>query len=185
MGAVDYIKHYNYDDYALWEGKWELYEGYPVAMSPAPMINHQILAANILFELKSSIGECDRCVVIGEEDYKLADDTIFKPDVVLICDEPHDAYITKAPEIVVEVISPLTAKNDEGYKFQKYEDEKVMYYVLVYPKELYAKVYKLKDGKYNKQGDFATQTYDFEDTLCKASINFEKVFKRFRTIKSK
>ena len=180
MAALDYLPHYTYDDYKLWEGNWELYEGFPVAMSPAPLIKHQSLAMEIAFELKNTISECARCVVIAEADYKLSDDTIFRPDVALICDEPHDAYITKAPEVIVEVISPSTAKNDEGYKFQKYEAEKVMYYIIVYPDELYAKVYKLKDGKYDKQGDFSKESYAFEETLCKASVNFGKVFKRFR-----
>ncbi len=180
MGALEYLKHYTYEDYKLWEGKWELYEGYPVAMSPSPMISHQALAAEILFEIKRSIGECERCLVLAEEDYKLSDDTVLRPDVVLICDEPNDAYITKAPEIIIEVLSKSTAKNDEGYKFQKYEAEKVNYYIIIYPDELYAKVYKLKEGKYDKQGDFSSQNYDFEETLCKASVNFDKVFKRFR-----
>ena len=180
MGALDFLKHYTYEDYKLWEGKWELYQGYPVAMSPAPMINHQAIANLIAYQLTDTIDECDRCLVLAEEDYKLADDTILRPDVTLICDEPHDAYITKAPEIIVEVISPSTAKNDEGYKFEKYEAEKVLYYIIVYPKELYAKVYKLKEGKYDKQGDFSKERYDFNETQCKASVDFEKVFKRFR-----
>ena len=51
MGALDYIKHYTYEDYKLWEGKWELYEGYPVAMSPAPMIKHQTIAYAIAARL--------------------------------------------------------------------------------------------------------------------------------------
>ena len=54
------------------------------------------------------------------------------------------------------------------------------YYVIVYPNELYAKVYKLKNGKYDKQGDFSKESYTFEETPCKGSVNFEKVFKRFR-----
>ena len=180
MAVLDYLKHYTYEDYELWEGQWELYEGYPVAMSPAPMIEHQAIAYEIARQLGNAIEECEHCMVLGEEDYKLADDTVLRPDVVLICDEPNESYITKAPEIIVEVISPSTAKNDEGYKFEKYEAEKVMYYAIVYPKELYAKVYKLKDGKYDKQGDFATQSYTFEETLCKAKVDFNKVFKRFR-----
>ena len=180
MGALDHLPHYTYEDYRIWEGDWELYEGFPIAMSPAPMISHQAISANILFELKSTIGECDRCLVLSEEDYKLSDDTIFRPDVVLICDEPNDAYITKAPEIVIEVISKSTAKNDENYKFKKYESEKVMYYILAYPDDLIAKVYKLKDGKYDKQGDFSKESYKFEETLCAAEIDFDKVFKRFR-----
>jgi len=180
MGVLDYLPHYTYDDYRLWEGTWELYEGYPIAMSPAPMINHQTLAYEISRQLGNSIEECDRCIVLGEEDYKLSDDTVLRPDVVLICDEPNDAFITKAPEIVVEVISKSTAKNDENYKFQKYETEKVKYYIIVYPNELYAKVYKLVDGKYDKQGDFSKESYTFEETLCGAHVDFEKVFKRFR-----
>jgi len=180
MPALDYLPHYTYDDYKLWEGKWELFDGFPIAMSPAPMIQHQAIANLIAYQLTDTIAECERCLVLSEEDYKLADDTVLRPDVVLICDEPNDAYITKAPEIVVEIISKSTAKNDEGYKFQKYEAEHVKYYIIVYPTDLYAKVYKLKEGKYVKQGDFSTQTYDFEETLCGASINFNSVFKRFR-----
>ena len=41
--------------------------------------------------------------------YKVADDTILRSDVAFICDEPHDACITKAPEIAIEVISASTA----------------------------------------------------------------------------
>ncbi len=52
MAAVDYLPHYTYDDYVQWDGDWELYEGFPVSMSPAPMINHQVISANVLYELK-------------------------------------------------------------------------------------------------------------------------------------
>ena len=144
------------------------------------MTVHQAIFYEIARQLGNAIEGCERCIVLGEEDYKLADDTVLRPDVALICDEPNESYITKAPEIIVEVVSPSTAKNDEGYKFEKYEAEKVMYYIIVYPQELYAKVYKLKDGKYDKQGDFSTQSYTFEETLCKAKVDFDKVFKRFR-----
>ena len=127
MGALDYLPHYTYSDYQLWEGQWELYEGYPVAMAPAPMISHQAIATLIAAQLTYEIDHCEACLVLAETDYKLSDDTIFRPDVVLVCHERHDAYITKAPEVIVEVISPSTAKNDEGYKFQRYEAEKVKY----------------------------------------------------------
>ncbi|MEA3522482.1 MAG: Uma2 family endonuclease, partial [Campylobacterota bacterium] len=179
MGALNYLPYYTYADYKKWEGKWELYEGHPIAMSPAPMINHQAIAYRIAMELGNQVEECERCLVLGEEDWKLSDDTVLRPDVVLICDEPHDAYITKAPEIIIEVISKSTAKRDENYKFDTYEKEKVKYYVIVYPDDLKAKVYKLKDSKYDKQGDFSKESYDFKETTCKTSINFEKVFKRF------
>jgi len=99
---------------------------------------------------------------------------------VLTCGETHEMYLTKAPEIIVEIISKSTAKKDEVYKFDIYEREKVKYYIIVYPDDLYAKIYKLDEKKYDKQGDFSMETYHFEETKCGLSLNFEKVFKRFR-----
>ena len=177
MCAVEY---YTYEEYCQWEGRWEMIEGVPLAMAPAPMINHQIIAGNILFELKSSMAKCKECVVLGEADWKVNDDTVLKPDVVLICNETNDAYMTKAPEIIVEVISKSTAKRDEVHKFKIYEEEKVKYYVIVYPNDLKAKVYRLDGKEYTKEGDFSLESYDFEETTCKASVNFGNVFERFR-----
>jgi Uma2 family endonuclease len=177
MCAVEY---YNYDDYASWEGDWELIDGMPVSMAPAPMIKHQSLAYRFAMLLGNEIEDCNRCEVLGEEDWKISDDTVLRPDVVLICDEPNDIYITKAPEIVVEVISKTTAKKDEKHKFNIYESEKVPYYIIVYPDENIAKIYKLENNKYEKQGDFFNQSYKFENTTCKPTINFEKLFRRYR-----
>ena len=174
------IEYYTYDDYVKWEGNWELINGIPLAMSPAPMITHQAIAGEIFYELRSSSNDCDECLTLSEVDYKVNDDTILRPDVVLTCNETNDAYLTKAPEIVVEVISPSTAKRDEKYKFEIYEKEKVKYYILVYPNDLIAKIYKLDAKEYDKQGDFTTESYTFEESSCKASINFESVFKKFR-----
>ncbi len=174
------IEYYTYEEYCQWEGNWELIAGIPLAMAPALMIQHQVIAANILFELKRSMDECSDCLVFGEADWKVNDDTIVKPDVVLICNETNDAYMTKAPEIIVEVISKSTAKRDEKTKFKLYEEEKVGYYVIVYPDDLKAKVYKIENGKYAKEGDFLTESYVFEETTCRASIDFQKVFKQFR-----
>ena len=180
MAPEKVIEHYTYDDYTLWEGKWELIKGMPMAKTPSPIIIHQALAGNIFYELKKSIGICEQCLVLSEADWKISDDTVVKPDVVLICDEPNDKYITKAPEITVEVISKSTAKRDEVFKFDLYEKEGTSYYIIVYPDDLKAKLYKLKDGKYTKQGDFSKETYNFNKTCCQASINFDNVFKQFR-----
>ncbi len=177
MGAIEY---YSYSDYIQWEGNWELIYGYPMMMAPSPMITHQALANLIAFELTQSIYECEECLIVSEQDWKISDDTIVKPDVVMICNEPHDSYITKPPKIVVEVISKSTARRDEVTKFELYEKERVLYYVIVYPNDLKAKIYKLENNKYEKVNDFTHEVMNFDDLECKGSINFEKVFKRFR-----
>ena len=181
MGALRVEElHYTYDDYKEWEGNWELFEGIPVAMSPAPMRRHQSIASEINYHLRSQIEECAECEVLGEVDYKISEDTILRPDIALSCGETNAYHLVKAPEIIVEIISKSTAKRDETYKFDMYEKEKVKYYIIIYPDDLFAKVYKITHGKYDKQGDFSKETYTFDETECKLSIDFRRVFERFR-----
>jgi len=174
------IEYYSYDDYVKWEGDWELINGMPMAMSPAPVRKHQSLASEVIRHIGNQLVDCELCEVLGEVDYKVNEETVLRPDVTLTCGETNEAYLTKAPEIIVEIISPSTAKRDEKYKFEIYEEEKVNYYILIYPNDLRAKVYKLDGKKYDKQGDFTTQSYKFENTTCKIELDFEQVFKRFR-----
>jgi len=174
------IEYYTYADYVHWKGDWELIDGLPMAMSPAPMRKHQSIASEINYHLREQIDGCEECEVLGEVDYKVNDDTVLRPDIALTCGETHEAYLTKAPEIIVEIISPSTAKRDEKYKFEIYESEKVKYYILVYPDDLIAKVFKLDGKEYDKQGDFSLEKYKFEETTCKVELDFAKVFKRYR-----
>ena len=51
----EYLPNYTYDDYVLWEGNWELIDGIPYAMSPAPTVTHQEINGNILVALKTAL----------------------------------------------------------------------------------------------------------------------------------
>ncbi len=104
------------------EGDWELIDGIAYAMAPAPKRIHQSLATIIIAEFYNQLEECFKCEVLGEIDYKVSNDTILKPDIVLTCGETNESYLTKAPEIVVEIISKSTAKRDEKYKFEIYQE---------------------------------------------------------------
>ena len=130
------IEYYTYDDYKEWEGEWELIEGVAYAMAPAPMKKHQAIASAIIAMLYPQLENCSQCEVLGEIDYKVDDYTTLKPDIVLTCGETNERYLTKAPEIVVEIISKSTARRDEVHKFAIYEKEKVNYYIIVYPDDL-------------------------------------------------
>ncbi len=179
--TVATILNYTYDDYINWEGEWELIEGIPVSMAPAPVKIHQRLAGEIFMALNQSMKEdCTLCEVLYEVDWKVSEETIFRPDIVLACDDEHESYLTKAPKLIVEILSPSTAKKDETVKFDIYETEGVQYYILVYPNDLKAKVYSLKEGRYIKVGDFTHEVLNFDDLECDMTLDFEKVFKRFR-----
>ncbi len=149
-------------------------------MSPAPVRKHQALAAQIIREIANQLDDCTECEILGEVDYKVSDDTLLRPDVVFTCNETGEAYLTKAPEIVVEIVSPSTARKDERIKYQIYEREKAPYYILAYPDDLKAKIYRLGEKGYEKQGDFTHESDRFDDLPCAVEIDFERVFKRFR-----
>ncbi|WP_262915581.1 Uma2 family endonuclease [Niabella ginsengisoli] len=51
------LPHYTYEDWVLWEGKWELIDGIPYAMSPSPMPRHQRIAAELRYEFTSALKE--------------------------------------------------------------------------------------------------------------------------------
>ena len=173
------IEYYTYDDYKHWEGNWELINGIPLSMAPAPMRVHQSIASVIIKEFGNQIENCNVCEVLGEIDYKISDDTVLRPDIALTCNETNEYHLVKAPEIIVEIISKSTAKRDEKYKFEIYEKQKVKYYIIIYPDELSAKVFKLDDKTYDMQGTFTNESYTFENTTCNIKIDFEQVFKRF------
>ena len=61
-----------------------------------------------------------------------------------------------------------------------YQKEGVQYYILVYPDDLKAKVFSLKDGRYIKVGDFTHEVLNFDDIECDMSVDFAKVFAKFR-----
>ena len=179
--SVATILNYTYDDYSHWEGEWELIEGVPVSMAPAPMRIHQRLAGKIFAVLNQNVQEdCPSCEVLYEVDWKVTAETVVRPDIVLVCDDDHEAYLTKAPKIIVEILGPSTAKKDETVKFDIYEQEGVQYYILVYPDDLKAKVYGLKEGTYIKIGDFTHEVLKFDDLECNRVLDFAQVFETFR-----
>ncbi len=176
------LVNYTYDDYKKWEGEWELIEGAAISMAPAPMRIHQNIATEIIYALRKSLEEkaCNECIVSFENDWKVSDTTVLRPDIVFSCNDDGEKYLTKSPKIIIEILSPSTAKKDETVKFDIYEAEKVDYYLMVYPEDLKAKVYTLKNDKYTKVGDFTNEKLLFETIDCALEIDFKEVFKRFR-----
>jgi len=174
------LPKYTYEDYQQWEGNWELIEGIPYAMGPAPVKRHQLLVGYIFSEVLTHTEDCPDCEVLIDEDWKLNTTTVLKPDVSVVCGDENPNYITKTPEIIFEVLSPSTARRNEGLKFDSYEREGVKYYILVYPDDLVAKVYKHHDGKFKKAAECDTEMFSFQTVGCPFSFDFSAIFKRFR-----
>ncbi len=175
MGALKLDPpRYTYEQYKLWEDNWELIGGYPYAMAPAPMIKHQSISNKIAWVLQDLLKNCQRCQALLPIDWKISDDTIVQPDNSVICHTPtNDAYITKAPKIIFEILSKSTEKKDTTIKYDLYEKEGVEYYIIVDPEDSVAKVYKLHQGSYIKVIDASDETVQFELSSYDNSLEFD------------
>jgi hypothetical protein len=58
------LPQYTYEDYVQWEGRWELIQGIPYAMTPAPSIGHQVISSRINWQLRNLLQDCCRCEVL-------------------------------------------------------------------------------------------------------------------------
>ena len=176
MGALKTehaFPRYTYKEYLKWEDKWELIDGYPYMMAPAPTIEHQSISFKIAKELDFMLENCSLCQALLPVDWKINDETVVQPDNLVICHKPKNKnYITKAPKIIFEVLSKSTAKKDTGIKFELYESEGVNYYIIVDPDEKIAKAYELKEGRYIKMGDFSDEKIKFDISTCKKQLTF-------------
>jgi len=171
-------EYYTYEDYKEWEGDWELINGIAYAMAPSPVKNHQYLLSLINFLFQKELWQCHKCKILVEMDYKVDEETILKPDLSILCKEDkEEKFISISPDLIVEIISPKTARRDEKIKFEIYEKENVKYYILIYPNEKKAKVYINKDG-FKKIGDFRENVCEFNLNECKAKIDFKELFER-------
>ncbi len=174
------LPHYGWEDYRRWQGDWELIGGIPYAMTPSPAKRHQVLALAIGSQLLDRLEDCPDCEVLLDTDWKVASDTVVRPDVAVVCDDDNPARITRTPEIVFEIVSPATAVRDEHLKLRLYEAEGVSWYVLVYPDDRRARIFRWSEGRLRKVADNAGEPFAFDGVRCPVTLDFGAAFRRLR-----
>ena len=145
------------------EVREELIGGKIVAMSPRPTFNHNRVASRIYWMFESHL-RGRRCTAIADgTDLYLTDEDRFVPDMMVVCDREkiQEDGVHGAPDLVVEVLSPSTAKRDRVDKKAVYERCGVREYWLVDPKNRTIEQYFLRDGKLELNTVYASYT-DFE-----------------------
>lgn len=154
---------YTYSDYSQWpdEERWELIDGVPYNMSPAPSRIHQKITGE-LFRLIANYLTGKVCeVYIAPFDVRLPKgqendeqiDTVVQPDLVVVCDRAKldERGCRGAPDLVVEVLSPQTAGKDMKIKLALYERVGVKEYWMVDPGNKTVQVYQLEtSGRYGR-----------------------------------
>lgn len=175
------LPDYDYTDYERWEGRWELIEGLPFAMSPSPVRRHQIISSNIAIELGEKLKNCPKRRSYFNLDWIINNKTVVCPDNMVVCDDDmQENFIKKAPEIIFEILSPNTIDKDRVNKFRIYEKQGVKYYIIVSPDELAAEVYQLINKIFLTIGKFTTEIFSFDIGCSCFDFSFDNVFKELR-----
>lgn len=113
--------------------KTELIDGKIFMMSPRPRVEHATICTNIASEFRSYLkGKTCRAFCDGVDVF-LDENNRFVPDTMIVCNPDiikHDG-IYGAPDLVVEVLSKTTAKNDRSKKKYTYAKYGVKEYWIV------------------------------------------------------
>ena len=168
------LPYYTIADWEQWEGKWELIEGIPYAMSPSPLPKHQRIAGNLYQEFNLQLKNCKQCKVYNAIDWQITNDTVLQPDVLVVCNDPGKR-LKFPPQLTVEILSPGTALKDRNSKFYIYEEQKVKHYLIIDPEKNTVEIYILDDEKYKLTPAANTYTFSFENA-CKATIDFTDIW---------
>ena len=170
------LPHYTVEEWEKWEDKWELIEGIPYAMSPLPVPLHQTICGNLFSILKNALEDCKQCKVYLPLDYKISEDTILQPDILVVCGEIKNKYLDFPPALVAEILSPSTALKDRHSKFSIYEQQGIFYYLIIDPVKNILEIYALNDKKYILQKIEENFTFSFNEE-CSPDVSFVDLFK--------
>ncbi len=153
---------YTYADYLTWpeDERWELIDGVPFNMTPAPTPKHQEVLGE-LFRLLANWLKGNKCrAYIAPFDVRLADaeipdseiDKVVQPDILVVCDPQKidNRGCLGAPDMIIEILSPSTFKKDMGVKLSLYESSGVKEYWVVYPLDETVMVFLLENDQYGK-----------------------------------
>jgi Uma2 family endonuclease len=153
--------HYTYADYLEWDEDFraELFDG-KLVVKDHPLTIHQQVCGGFLFQIASFLKGKKCKVYPGPFGVRLfpkedrSDDTVFEPDIVVICDQEKldERGCNGPPDLVIEILSPSTASYDCIYKLRKYEKARVREYWIVAPETKAVVVYVLEDGRYAVTG---------------------------------
>lgn len=154
----------------------ELIEG-ELVVRGVPKVNHQRVAFNIASLLREIVPSGE--VFIPPLSVKFDDANYYQPDVIWVAEDSackigEDGF-NGPPDLVVEVLSPGTAKIDRGIKFQKYQHYAVREYWIVEPELAFLEVWQLVNGVFVQQGIYEADE-SFESPVLGKTVKLDSIF---------
>ena len=189
ISEPDCSVNYTAKDYLNWtfEGLYELIKGKVWKMSPAPSSEHQRIDRKLVRKMLPLFSEGGSCelfyapfdvYLVQEGEAIEKSTTVVQPDICVICDahKIQDKGCIGAPDLVVEILSPSTAKKDLNDKFNVYEEFGVKEYWVVFPGQNAINIYSLIDGKFELHRTFRQDEILQSPLFEKLSFKVVEVF---------
>ena len=166
---------YSYADYLTWDEneRLELLDGVPY-MQAAPSRIHQEISMELSTQFHTYLkGKTCRvfaapfCVRLDVEKNDNDVKNVVEPDITIVCDSSKldERGCKGSPNMIIEILSPASGKNDKLIKFNKYEKAGVKEYWVVEPDQKLISVFILQEnGSYGRP-----EIYSEEDKI-KVSI---------------
>lgn len=144
---------------------------------PTPIVPHQDVVLNTAFVLKPLIP--NGRIFISPIEVYLDEHNIPQPDLVWVAENSickiERKRLVGAPDLVVEVLSPSTAKRDKTDKFKLYEKHGTREYWLVDPEYNQIEVWKRGANGFERQGVYGVGD-SFESATLGNSVDVSLVF---------
>lgn len=188
MAPLPQEERYTFADMLQWDDniRYELYYGVPVALA-SPSDIHQEISGEIHYQLKDYLRGRTCKVYSAPFDVRLFEesgdapqdvDIVLQPDIMVICDgnKIDRRGVHGAPDLVIEVVSPGTARYDKLIKFNLYRRAGVREYWIVDPASRTVCVYILEGGRYHSGTVYPADSSVPVSVLEDCRIDLSKVF---------
>jgi Uma2 family endonuclease len=127
--------------------RYEIIDG-TLIVSPSPVPVHQRAIVRLTVLLVAAC-PADHEVFVAPLDWQPDQRTSLEPDLLVVRkDRIGEKNITQTPTLVVEVLSPGSARIDRMIKFSRYAEGGIGQYWIVDPREPSIQVFTLVDGAY-------------------------------------
>jgi Uma2 family endonuclease len=157
MPLIKESPSYTYADYLEWEEgeRYEIIDGEAYMMAP-PFRIHQEISGNFYYTIRTFLEGKPCKVYAAPFSVRLfpaadkSDNTVVEPDITVVCDASKldDRGCNGPPDLIIEIVSPSTARYDRIVKFNKYREAGVREYWIVDPEARDVFTYILKNGEY-------------------------------------
>ncbi len=190
LGLKNSQQLWTYADYLTWDDdqRWELIDGVAYAMSSAPGVNHQRIAGKLYKPFSIYLDGKPYEPFFSPFDVRFSEkpnssdnyiDTVVQPDILVVCDKTRldERGCNGAPDLVIEITSPSTAKMDLTLKFDLYQKHGVKEYWIVHPSEKTVMVFKRQEsGLYGVPDRYADDGKVAVPLLGDLTVDLQEVF---------